>query len=548
MKKLTSIFLAAIMILLMSIPAFAGVKDEDIIVNESRSQVPVIRILGDGEPLYDADGNRLFHHVSIALGKDDAADEESDIAGSVANILMPFLKEGLLMNNWEPYYENLQKEISELTGESKLDNNGNPVPGTGLSQEKRDYMAKAATINQGKKGYFAINDYRFWYDWRLDPMETATMLHEYIQDIKDITGKDKVAIVASCIGTIITTTYVAMYGVEDIHGISFTGSVATGSEMLSEVISGRFTTDSDSIQRYIDDCAYLGIFDFDEFIDTTLELVLSSGIIDGAIDVIRATLYDKLAYGVTSALALSTFFTYPSYWAAVTEDDYEAAMLHVFGEEGSSKRTEYAGLIEKIEAYHNTVRVNLDSVIRSIGEGGANFGAIVKYGFQMMPLCESAYSLSDEYVSVKRASFGAETSDIFGTLSDEYITERTALGFGDYISPDKKIDASTCIYPESTWFVKNSSHSNYTKAENKILYEVATAPTQLTIDDFPYTRFMVYNYETTEMNPMTEENCKTEQWADDKPADGLTEKLREIIEFFKLFFVWIKQLFGLLTA
>mgnify|MGYP003313500430 CR=1 FL=1 len=220
MKKLLAIILSVLMIALSAYPAFAAVKDDEIVVASSRSKVPVIRILGDGEPLYDSEGNRLYHHLSNILGDDKGDSDDSDIYESIANVLMPFLKEGLLMNNWEPYYENLQKEIGEITGESKLDNNGNPVPGTGLSAERKAYMQKAVTVNQGKKGFFGINDYRFWYDWRLDPIDTATQLHEYIQAIKKITGKDKVAIVASCIGTIITTTYVALYGVEDIHGIA----------------------------------------------------------------------------------------------------------------------------------------------------------------------------------------------------------------------------------------------------------------------------------------------------------------------------------------
>lgn len=546
MKKVLSVILSFLLIVLSVHPVFAAVKDDEIVVASSKSIVPVIRILGDGEPLYDAEGNRLYHHLSNILGDNKDESGDSDIYESIANVLMPFLKEGLLMNNWEPYYENLQKEIGEITGDSKLDNNGNPLPGTGLSPEKREYMATAATKNQGKKGYFGINDYRFWYDWRLDPIDTAAQLHEYIQAIKKITGKDKVAIVASCIGTIITTTYVALYGVEDIHGIAYTGSVATGAEMLSEVISGKFYTDSYSIQRFIDDCNYIGVFNLNEFINTTLELVLKTGIVEGAIETIRMTLYDKLVHGVTSALALSTFFTYPSYWAAVTNEDYENAMLHVFGETGSAKRTEYAGLISRIENYHNTVRVNLDSIIRSIGEGGANFGAIVKYGFQIMPICESSYAVADEYVSVKRASFGATTANIFETLTEDYIAKRTNLGYGKYISPDKQIDASTCIYPDSTWFVKNSHHSNYTKAETKLLYDVATAPKQLSIDDFEYTQFMVYNYETTEMHAMTEENCSTEQWKDDKPSESIKEKLNDFVEFFKTFYSWIRLLFDML--
>ena len=44
------------------------------------------------------------------------------------------------------------------------------------------------------------------------------------------------------------------------------------------------------------------------------------------------------------------------------------------------------------------------------------------------------------------------------TLSDKYINQRVAEGKGKYISPDKLIDASTCLFPDTTWFIGNRSH------------------------------------------------------------------------------------------
>lgn len=549
MKKLLCILLSLLLLGTMCIPCLAAEKDAELIVNESKSQYPIIRILGDGEPLYDAEGNRLFHLRSDILGDGDAAaeteeqEDDNTIYDSIANLLLPFLKNGLLFNDWDPYYEALEKEISDLTGSARLDADGNAPEGTGLSAEKRAYMEKAATVNQGKKGYFAINDYRFWYDWRLDPIETAEKLHAYIQDVKAITGKEQVCIIASCIGTIITTTYVALYGVEDIHGIGYTGSIANGSEILSETISGKIDVDSAALARVVDDCGYLGFFNLDAFLDTTLDLALQSGIIDSITGTIRITLYNKLVKGVTSALALATFYTFPSYWAAITTEDYEDALTYIFGEEGSEKRTEYAGLIAKIEDYNTRIRASLPQIIKSIGEGGANFGAIAKYGFQMIPICESRELLSDQYVSVKRASFGATTADIYDTLPEDYIAQQTEAGLERYISPDLKIDASTCIYPDSTWFVKNSSHSKYTKAETKLLYDVVSAPTQLTVNDFIYSQFMVYDYDSTEMHAMTTENCDTEQWLEDEPKTGIAGFFEKIKKFMQTLFDWFGLLF-----
>ena len=118
--------------------------------------------------------------------------------------------------------------------------------------------------------------------------------------------------------------------------------------------------------------------------------------------------------------------------------------------------------------------------------------------------------------SVTRASFGATTSTIFDTLSDEYIAQRVAEGKGRYISPDKQIDASTCMFPDYTWFIKGATHVKRTEAEDDLLYTCLTADRQLTIDDFEWTQFMVYDFSTQVMQPMTAENCHNEAFSTDK--------------------------------
>ena len=549
MKKIIAVLLTMLMIFSVCSAGVFALGDIDrptseIVVHSSRSQVPVIRLLGDGEPLYDKDQKKLFHIRSFYLPKDEEG-EESDIMGSMANVLFPFLVDGLLTDNWEPYYENLQKEISELLGDARLDENGNPVNGTGISQARKDEMKEALSKDAKKgKGYYGINDYRLWYDWRLDPLYTADILHEHIQAVKKVTKCDKVSIMASCLGTLVTTAYITKYGTDDLHGVGFTGSVSGGAEAMSEAISGKFDIDGAAISRTLIDSDYVGEFSVDALITSSIDLLTAAGIFDGLEQGIKETLYAKLVEGVTSALALSTFFTWPTYWAMVTTEDYDEAMRHVFGPEGSEKRETYKGLIEKIENYNTVVRKNYVPTIKSIGENGVNFCAVSKYGFQILPICQSNDAVSDQFVSVKRSSFGATTSKITDTLTDDYIAARIAENPANAacISPDKKVDASTCLYPESTWFMKNVSHSEYTTFERKLMYDVVTADRQITVgeevDGLTYSRFLVYDYETDIMTTMTEENCHTEHWEIRKDNDKLSEKHNFIFNFVRTVIKW----------
>ena len=439
MKKVMALLLTVSLIFTLGVPAMAGLD-----ASQSRSQIPVIRISGDGEPLYNEKGERIMHFRGLLEGKDEEEDNSS-IYSSIINVLGPFLIEGVLFDNWEPYYENLQTEIGELFGDALLDNNGNPVSGTGLSESRISFMnTRKYEDRKLGRGYYEIGDYWFNYDWRLDPLAIADDFKDYVDTIKETTGSPKVAIVASCLGTNVVTAYIAKYGTDDIHGICFDGGVCYGSEVLSETISGKFRLDGNAIERVLMDCANYGFFDVGSFVLSTIDLLEASGMLDAAKGITKEYIYYKVVEGVTSALALSTFFTWPNYWAAVTAEDFETALNYVFGKEGSEKRTEYAGLIEKLENYDVLVRQRIPEIMQSIKDNGVNLGIMAKYGSQMIPVCESSDMVSDQIASVYRASYGAKTSTVYDVLSDEYIAQQEEKGLERYIWRCTALPAARC--------------------------------------------------------------------------------------------------------
>lgn len=518
-KRLISAFLSVVLVFSLIVPAFGGAN-----ITESRSQIPVIRISGDGEPLYDAEGNKIFHYREFGnLISSGEGGGDTELYKSIAEMVIPALIKGFITDNWDDLYMILETEIGKIFETALLDENGNVTNGSGLSQTRKDQMEhKRHTDLKGDKGYYDCYEYWFYYDWRLDPMETADEFHQYIQDVKAATGCEKVGVIATCLGTNVFMAYVSKYGVDDIQGVGIDGSVVGGAEILSEVVCAKFDVAPPALMRVLRDVEALGLFHIDEFVMETIEMLVQTGILEGVISTTENIFYDKLIAGATSAVALSAFYTWPNYWACVSAEDYEDAKYYVFGEEGSEKRIKYAGLIEKLDNYDVAVRQRVPELVQSIKDGGANIGIISKYGYQMIPICASADKVSDQFASVERSSFGATTTTVYETFTDEYIAQREAEGLGHYISPDKHIDASTCVLPEHTWFIKGSSHSNWTSYELKMLYDICSADRQLTFDDFPYSQFMVYDNDTDTLSPMTTENCDTEYWDADpeiyKPA------------------------------
>lgn len=538
MKKFSAILLTAILMFSLATPAFAAVN-----VNASKSQIPIIRISGDGETLYDDKGNALETGTGVfsALESEDGDNEE--LYRSIAHVLLPFLIDGLIYDQWDGYYDALYEEISELFGNALLDKNGDPLDNSGLSASRKQQLKNDMNTDKyGSKKYYGVEDYRFYYDWRLDPTAIADDFNDYINAIRIKTGHDKVGIVASCLGTSIVMAYLAEYGSDAVSGIGLDGSVCNGSEILSQTISGKFTVDGDSLTRVLEDSNYLGVFDVDEFLLATVDLLSKSGAIDGITTSVKKTIYDKVVKGVTSALALSTLCTWPGYWSTVSAEDYDDAMLYVFGEKGSAKRVEYAGLIEKIENY-NVVRGKTDDLLIAAKAKGVNIGIVSKYGYQIIPICESGSELADELVTVEKSSFGATTSKIYDTLSDIYLAQMTPEK-RKYVSPDKQVDASTCLFPDSTWFIKGASHAHWTDEEIQILYDVASANRQLTVEDTEISQFMVYTYEDDTARKMTTENCDTYVWSESSSTKPTNNPIQKLVSFLKSLFKWFKLLFG----
>lgn len=536
MKKAISIILTLALLVTLALPCFA--------IDEfpERDKTPTIMIYGDGEAIYDTDGNMIFHFSEMLDMLNDT--EDGALSEATMNVLKPFLLEGVLQDKWDNYYDALGKEIGDIFEEAHYDKNGENPNGSDVSAACREQMLKDISADKAdNNGEYWIYDYVFRYDWRQDPLETADELNAYVKGIKKATNCDKVSIMSYCLGTSVLMAYISKYGTDDLKGVSFDGGVVTGAEIISEPISGKFKLDANAINRMLYDLDALGTVDIDEFITASIDLVKKSGAIDAVKDFAIEPLYAKLVQGVTSALATSTFFTWPGYWACVAESDYENALDYVFGKAGSEKRKEYAGLIEKIENYNVNVRQKMDEILDEIDDSGINIAVFSKYGFQVTPICQSNDAIADQYVSVKLSSFGATTGTIYSTLSDSYIQNRINEGKGKYISPDKQIDASTCRFPDNTWFVKGVSHSDW-GPETNFIYSIVNADERLTVDDFSLSQFIVGDSKTVTLETMTTSNCNTESWVAREELDNPKTDEGKLVAFLKSLMSWLTALFN----
>lgn len=535
MKKIVSVFLAAVMVFAAAFPVLAA--------PEGKSEYPIIRILGNGNEIYDEYGNLVYNFDY----------DTSQLANDVAQICLPHLLTGLATGDYSDYYDALYEKISEIYGNAKLDENGEPLAGTDISKSDRNYMAVRQNQNLGGKGYFNMGDYHFWYDWRLDPLQHADELNDYINHILKATGKEKVSLYGRCIGGTPIVAYLAKYGSEKIDTVCLDSTVTNGGEMIGDVFTGNLNLNTDALLRFAngyfsgsDDSTGDMLFDI---IISTVRLLNSAGVSEEIIQLFMDNIYEALGDGFISAFTRASFATWPSYWTMVKADDFEKAKTVIFGEEDSELRKTYSGLIAKLDKYHDTVTSKMPEILKHAKESGTKFCIISKYGYQLFPYVGSYDELSDRWVSVKNSSYGATTALINETLSPEYIAQKTEQGLGRYISVDKEIDASTCYLPDNTWFIKGNNHDDWQDCIEALSYAVCASDSMDVSTNEKYPQFMFYDSENRSLTALTEENMNCEDYYDfDTGSTETLSKKERLFKTLMVLFDWIKKIFTYLSS
>ena len=557
MKKVISVFLAVVMVFsVFAVTAVAATSE--------KAKYPIIFIAGNSIVISDAEGNPLSTGFEVLTDDDEGDMDTQKIIQAAMNIIIPFVTEGLPFDKWDNYGKALYEEFAPIWDESQIDGDGNPKYGTGISEADINSINKNALKDYGADGIFNYADYKFLYDWRLSPYEHVDRLHEFIKTVLDTTKCEKVCLIGRCIGGNVINAYLDTYGSEDLVAkVMFDEVMSNGSATVNDCYSGKIKFSDKHLQAFLLESEYfgkeniglgaLGLSDIMyDLIKVTTDLAVQTGVVDGTTASIEA-LYDRLGTAFLPAVLRATGLgTWPGYWASVYAEDVDDAIDFVFGEEGTETREENAGLIEKIEYIRDHMAIprslegdeNLYKIFAN--KYGVEIGILAGYGLVQAPLTESHDETGDCTVGVGDASFGATAAGAFDTLPEDYIAERVALGYGKYISPDKKIDASTCLFPETTWFVKNKHHdtlNGYKVVENFCRYE------NYTVDNNPQnaSQFLI----TTSIHGsgnfvnMTEENCADGYWITDvvQKPDKAT-KLQALISFLRVVIKIISELFG----
>lgn len=489
MKRIISLLLC----LCVLITVVTGVAPA-VVAAEDRINVPLIYIEGQGASLYRNYGTpeqEQIYPVQIP---------ENYIAEKVEQYF-PVFADAFFTQEWSDFCVALYDCIVPLFDKLRLGPNGEPIDGSTVGWT----WSRETLTNKAKNGTYGIEDYIFKYDWRLDPWSTADKLHQYIEDVMYVTGATEVALLGRCLGANIAAAYMTKYNGEHVKDCIFYASAAHGAIMCSKAFCGELYLEADGIERYVYDLELSPTDYVQDFIESLVTLLNKTYGLDIASWAVN-NVYKDIYLEIMPPILIESYGTFPGYWSMVTEEDFAKAKETIFYGADLEK---YAGLIEKIDNYHVNTRLKMDDTYLELSKNGVEFSNVSKYGYQIIPVAKENDVVSDNTCEIGQSSMGATAAGVVSTFDNDYIDAAILNSTVKYISPDKQIDASTCLFPDSTWFIKDITHQDFPDDIHRIFTKVINIDGFTVFDDPELPQYLVYDKETKTVSPMVAENYNT---------------------------------------
>ncbi|MCQ2461791.1 MAG: hypothetical protein MJ177_00110 [Clostridia bacterium] len=462
MKKLIAIVLC--ILTAVSCTAFSFAAEEEC----TCTHTPVVTVRGFGSLMEVENGSGEYTGM-FSYDKDEALAFAKEEVKKLVDIA--------LKKDTGTFVSEFYNTLDFFLGALRCDLNGNSVKtvrALGCDELKKDKHKgdDLPSVSRGIEG----DDYVFEYDFRLDPLENADLLYEFIEGVKALTRHGKVTVVAHSEGTCVTGAYLVKYGTKSVNKVIFVGAAVNGISLIGNAFTKNISLDgrADALEQFA--ATALGFDGVNEFINLLISALNKAhilGVVTDALDI----LLDSTIDGLYRDYLVDMFATMPGLWSFVPDEYYENAKAVMFGTD-----EKYDALCEKLDNYHYTVQNKINSVFEKAKEDGTAVAFCGGYGISSIPVAGEAPVNSDFLIDTKYTSFGATTA-LFG--------EKLENTGGEYASPDGIIDASTCLFPEYTWFAKYQSHNNFCEPFRQFIKWLIDFDGQPTVNsDAAYPQFL----------------------------------------------------------
>lgn len=285
----------------------------------------------------------------------------------------------------------------------------------------------------------------FLYTFALfgDPMESAAGIDAYIDMVLEKTGAEKVNIATVSLGGTMLTAYLdSGKNLSKINKVVNIVSLLDGSDIMADFIARRWN-------------------DSDEFVHGEYFPLILSGtsndeglghLINILIRIMPKKLFNAIITAAYTSLRSTIMLNNPEFWAMLPAADYkDIADAYITN----------SALRAKTDRFY-TAKLNMKKNLQELSDKGTKIYNICgsgltytdgDYGFFGV-VESSARANSDGIIPIQSTSLGATAVKKGAWFDRAYLDSHDAK----YISPDKSVDTSTCLFKDRTWVFCGQHH------------------------------------------------------------------------------------------
>ncbi len=286
-------------------------------------------------------------------------------------------------------------------------------------------------ITAGMMEYISRSQlYSFYCDWRQGAVDCATRLDEFIQEVKEDSGKDKVNIFCLSHGGQVTATYLTLFGYkQDVKNACLTVPAAGGAGMAYDILTQQIKFDENNLVRFIEH-GTMAEDDYHWLVEAT-----KLGFLDDVLNALVPYLCEVAGH-------------WGSIWDFCPTEAYEEMKTRWLDP------VKNAEIIRKSDYMHYEVMPQFYTALdRCNEEYGMNVSIIAGTDINMT----SGWQAQGDGIIPTKSSTGAVCTDVGERFPDGYIQKNPCDGHYK-LSPEMTIDASTSYMPDHTWFVSGLFH------------------------------------------------------------------------------------------
>lgn len=487
MKKICALILSLVMMLTVCMPAFAA---------EAESEVY------DGNPVVIVRGIDFGGLTYTDTGANAMTIEVWDVVNLIFDLIMGrfvlnnqnFLQDSILDAVWA-----VMGPIASNPDGSSMDENVSMKQYFGSIDEFPELTDEFFSVSgegnlalQMRDKIGAENIFYFTYDWRKNPATIAAELDEMIDLALEKTGKDKVHIAALSMGGMVTTAYMYYEGNEKLESVAYLSAAHNGTYVCGDALNGRIVFTEDTLETFL--LSFMPNDGLDIITRILLLVAKALGATDMLCDFLNGFVAESSEQAYNGGLR-DILGTAVGMWALCPDEDFASGMDFIF----SGAEDKYADVISQLKDTEKFVCSTEETIAKAYADG-VKVVFTSNYNQPLIPIYPRANLNSDSTLESDLTSNFATIAPYGETLSDEEIAGVAP----EFISADRVINASTCHYPEYTWFIKDADHVRFLHGSDfaDFAVDLILSEEQPTVNSFEnYPRFM-YTDELYNLYPL----------------------------------------------